>query len=375
MTRRAAGIGGLRVFAVEDRTVQLTWSSLRGEGGELGVGDATVVVSGRGPGAVVVDGLEPATTYPLRADGSVVGRVRTLASPPGAELARFATVSDLHVGERGFGLAPRFREAPEVPAADAYPARCARAALAEAAAWGAERVVAKGDLTWSGRPAEWETVAGVLASSSVPVHITVGNHDVVPRAVDGRDVLSRHGLDAPRDPAVIDGPGLRIVLAHSSEHGHRLGRIDDRQRRLVLDAVASAPGPVFLTMHHYVDPLPFASRYPRGIPRPEGQAFLRAVAAANPATFLSFGHTHRNRRKLHHGMPATEVGSTKDHPGVWAGYVVHEGGIRQVVRRIAEPSCIAWTERTAASVFGLWGPWATGRLDWRCFSWAWGNRS
>ena len=41
----------------------------------------------------------------------------------------------------------------------------------------------------------------------------------------------------------------------------------------------------------------------------------------------------------------TEVGSTKDHPGTWAGYLVYEGGIVQTVRRIMDPTALAWTER------------------------------
>jgi hypothetical protein len=376
LSRGFPGSPGLSLFAVEDTSVQLVWHDAPPDGAVVAVGDTSVdVTGGGGPRSIVLDGLPAATRLEVQVDGRRVGAVRTLAPPPGARLGCFATVSDLHVGERGFGTLPRFRERPDVTMADAYPARCGRAAVAEAAAWGADRLIAKGDLTWSGRAAQWEVAGRVLASSPVPVHATLGNHDVVPRAANGRDVLERHGVDVLRGgPGVMDRPGLRIVIAHSAEQGHRAGGLHGDQQEAVLAAVADAPGAAFVTMHHHVDPLPFQSRYPRGIPRAEGQPFLRALAAANPATFLTFGHTHRHRRKLQAGMPATEVGSTKDHPGVWAGYVVHEGGIRQVVRRIAEPSCLAWTERTAGSVFGLWGPWAAGRLDWRCFSWTWPDR-
>jgi predicted phosphodiesterase len=374
----SGALRGLSVFAVEDTAVQVTWADgpPAGSSVTLAVGDSSVeVAGGPGPGAAVLDGLAPSTRYEVRVDGVVAARVRTLAPPPGELVARFATVSDLHVGERGFGTLPRFREAAHATMADSYAARCGRAAVVEAAAWGAERVLAKGDLTWSGRRAEWETVAAVLASSPVPVDATLGNHDVVPRAADGRAVLALHGLDVPppSEPWVVDLAGVRIVLGHSAEDGHRRGVVDDRQRAALVDAVAGTPAGsgAFLALHHYVDPLPFASRYPRGIERAQGEALLRAVAAARPSTFVSFGHTHRHRRKERHGLAVTEVGSTKDFPGVWAGYAVHEGGIRQVVRRIAEPSCLAWTERTRSSVLGLWGPWAAGRRSWRCFSWRW----
>jgi predicted phosphodiesterase len=331
------------IFAVEDKAAQF----LSGE---------------------VVDGLTPDTTYTI--SGSTF---RTLPSPPGELLCRFATVSDLHVGERGFGLWPRFREDPRVPVASAYPARCGRAALAEAAAWGASLVVAKGDLTWSGRALQWSTVADVLATSPVPVHATFGNHDVVPKAVDGRAALAAAGVAVAShtEPAVVDLPGIRIVIANSAEDGHRRGSVGGPQQDAIVDAVASAGGPAFVAMHHYVDRLPFVYRYPNGIPKAEGEALLSAIARANPSTFVSAGHTHRNRRSSRFGLPVTEVGSTKDYPGVWAGYAVHEGGILQVVRRITDPSCIEWTDPTRNTLLGLWKWWSPGRLSWRCFTHRW----
>jgi hypothetical protein len=376
--------GGLRlsVFAVEDTTAQLTWRALPEGEVVLRAGEATArieVTDPDAPGAIVLAGLAPGRRHDVRMtidgrDAGVVARPRTLTPPPGEELGRFATVSDLHIGERGFGVWPRFREDPKVPTERAYPARCSRAAVVEAAAWGAERTIAKGDLTWSGRQLQWEATADVLAASPVPVHATLGNHDVVPKAADGRGILARRGIDIPTEPEALDLPGLRLILAHSADAGHRQGAVPEEQVEQLVELIGSAPGAAFVAMHHYVDALPFPSRYPRGIPKAEGDDLLRRLAAANPATFLSFGHTHRHRRKTRFGLTMTEVGSTKDHPGVWAGYAVHEGGIRQVVRRVAEPACLAWTERCRHSLFGLWGPWAAGRLPWRCFSLTWPTR-
>jgi hypothetical protein len=67
----------------------------------------------------------------------------------------------------------------------------------------------------------------------------------------------------------------------------------------------------------------------------------------------------------------TEVASTKDHPGVWAGYAVYEGGIIQVVRRILHPDAMGWTELTRRAAGGAWGPYASGRLSDRCFTHVW----
>lgn len=62
-----------------------------------------------------------------------------------------------------------------------------------------------------------------------------------------------------------------------------------------------------------------------------------------------------------------ELGSTKDSPGTWCGYVVHEGGIVQTppYRRSRRARM---TERTGNAVLGLWSMWSPGSLDDRCFS-------
>ena len=56
-----------------------------------------------------IDGLEPDTEYELAVDGVDADRLaagrrsRTLAQPPGALLATFATVNDVHFGETECG--------------------------------------------------------------------------------------------------------------------------------------------------------------------------------------------------------------------------------------------------------------------------------
>jgi len=69
------------------------------------------------------------------------------------------------------------------------------------------------------------------------------------------------------------------------------------------------------------------------------------------------------------------VGSTKDYPGTWAGYLVYEGGIVQTVRRVMARDAIRWTEQTARMFGGAWGRWSPGRLEDRAISHAWGNRA
>lgn len=300
-----------------------------------------------------------------------------VAPPPGKLVTKVATISDLHIGEPGFGVLPRIHPT-HLLGGDHYSVRAARAAIDEAVAWGAELVVAKGDLTWTARPGQWELVAEVLAASPVPVIAVVGNHDVNRRGSEGRRWLEAAGVstivDRHTPVASVDAGPLRIVLAHTNSEYHGPARIDAGIRRRVLDALAAVPagGGSMLVTHHYPNRFPLTTRYPAGIRHDDAAALFDTLSRLDrPPTLVTCGHSHRNRRYRRSGIDVSEVGSTKDYAGVWAGYAVHEGGIRQVVRRIAEPSVVEWIERTKRSCFGLWGEWTPGRLRWRCFSLPW----
>jgi hypothetical protein len=116
------------------------------------------------------------------------------------------------------------------------------------------------------------------------------------------------------------------------------------------------------------------THYPPSISWRDSARLVDELAAVNPATLIVAGHTHRNRRYLVRGLLVAEVASTKDYPGVWAGYSVYEGGIRQVVYRVAAPAAIAWTEVTRRALGGVWGWWSPGRLSDRCWTMEWPDR-
>jgi len=367
--------GAARVFAVEDDRVQVCWRGLPA-GTVLSAGDASFLVeTEREPGAVALGGLTPATVYDLvvTEPGRRAPKAEpfaTLMPPPGELLARFATVNDVHIGERHFGLLGTIKD-PVAPDLDPYAIRCLRAALSEAVAWGAEAILAKGDLTWSGRPGQWTDVADVLGSTPVPVAAVLGNHDVFRRSADGVGILAAHGVLVGDAPLHLDLPGIRLVLAHSARPGHSGGEIDAEQRGQLADLVAGAGTPAFVGMHHHLQRFQQPTGYPPGIPGYQADAVLDALAAANPATFVSVGHSHRHRLRRRGPLVITQIGATMHYPGTWAGYAVHEGGIRQVVYRIAEPSAIAWTEHTRQAVLGAWAPWAAGLCAHRCLTHPW----
>jgi 3',5'-cyclic-AMP phosphodiesterase len=394
----------ISVFAVEDTAVQVVWRALPAPAVCLQVGDQSVHVEatapaylrrkGRrptalvrepgafgGPGAVTIDHLCPDTVYDLTVESAGSPRrpvqpIATLPAPPGRLLSKFATINDLHLGEPAFGYPQTIEDVYPLPAGwEPYAVRCARAALEEAMDWGASTIVVKGDLTLDGAPAEFHEAGELLAKLPVAVDVTLGNHDFHDLETDGRPLLAEWGIHVPREPWAHDLPGIRIVLGHTARADSRWGRMNDRQRGQIVSLAAGAPSAAFVAVHHQPQRWRWPNQYPPGLPGPEAGALLNALADANPATMVASGHTHRHRTHRHGPMVAVEVGSTKDYPGAWAGYAVHEGGIRQVIRRVAAPNAISWTESTYWALGGLWGRWAPGSLRARCFTHVWPPRS
>jgi Icc protein len=393
----------VELFAIEDHSVQVVWHSLPAHivafeaGGivaEVAATPTAFVYRKRhlpvplathgggigGPGSVVISGLEAATDYELTVSGAGlsrrrVARFRTLAPPPGPLLSRLATINDLHIGEPSFGARRTMIEAgPSDDSWEPYPLRCARAAIAEAVAWGADLLVVKGDLTSKAQENEFDDVGRLLDNCPIPVEVIYGNHEYM-SAFDGRPVLRRHNINIYEEPTARDLPGLRVVLGHSARAHHHNGHIGQDQTRALAELVEGAAGGAMVAIHHQPNRYPFPTVYPSGIPSVQARSMLSVLAEANPATVVVTGHTHRNRRHLWTPVPVMEIGSTKDYPGQWAGYAIHEGGIRQVIRRTAAPEVLSWTESTYWALGGAWGRWSPGLLESRCFSHTWPERS
>ena len=372
------------VFGVDEDAVQLTWRNLGTAPLHLRVlADdvpvrATVAEPGAA-GATLLTGLPPgrllrieATSTALR--GPTVLAARTLASLPGQELARIATISDLHIGTEVFGQRGTIMDPFDHP--DPHPIRCAEAALTEAVAWGAERVIAKGDLTDAGRPDQWRRYARLVHESPVPVDALPGNHDQSPPRVRGSllplQAAAAFDLSMATPVTVRDVAGLRIILADTTRPGRNGGSIAPVAEQII-DAASEADraGGVLVALHHQLQPQRLPEGWPAGVGRTESEAFLDRLGAAHPHAIVTSGHTHRNRRCGRAGVVVTQVGSTKDYPGAWGGYVIHEGGVRQIVRRIQHPDAIEWTDHSRIAAFGMWEHAAPGRLDARCFNVPW----
>lgn len=361
------------VFAVEPESAQVVWGRL-GPGPVTlsGAGPDVTVEADGGPGSASLSGLAPGTDHRVHLHGPGVPSgfdlsLRTTTAPAGQELYRLATIGDLHLGIDHFGQRGSMREHPE-PAV-LHPVRCARAAVAEGVAWGAERFVAKGDLTDRGSAAHWSLFGDLLARCPVPLAALPGNHDAKAyRELAAADALDALGLPRVDPVHHVDLPGVRLILVDTAVVGHHHGTLG-RSAEAVVELAAGRN--VLVAMHHYPQAHPLHLFWPPGVPWHQARRFLGALDQAARGALLTSGHAHRHRRRRYGRIEITEVGSCKDYPGTWAGYVVHEGGIRQVVRRVARPDCMAWTEYTRLCAWGAWGRWSPGTLGQRCFSHAW----
>lgn len=371
-----------RVFAVEDDAVQITWGRVAPGTLSFALDDHVhEVTTGAAGGTLSIGGLGPDRPYEVVVRGealrdhpnaTVTLAFRTLAPPPGPELFRLATMSDLHIGIDHFDLRHRMLEVVP-PGADPHPVRCARAALRESLAWGAQRIVLKGDLTEQAQPDQWDALGRLLGDLPVPLDVMTGNHDrkAVADNLPAPAGAARAGLPLRDTVDHVDLPGIRLVFADTVVPGRRFGRIPAGRTDAVADVVGASTTPCLIFLHHHLESSPIPWFLPIGVPAHQTRRFLDAVAAANPRALVTSGHTHRNRSRRVGPLAVTEVGSPKDYPGTWAGYVVHEGGVRQVVRRVEAPECVDWLERTRGAAFGSWGRWSPGTLEQRCFTHPW----
>ncbi len=322
---------------------------------------------------MVLTGLQPGQSHAIdveHGNGVTSLTATTLAALPGEELSRVATISDLHLGSTRWGFLKTMVEADTH--ADDHPIRCARACIREAIEWGAELLLIKGDAAHHRREGDYELLGQLVDEfPDLPMILVPGNHDVddfsdaeLPDTVGNRQL--RYELGVTQQSLA----GLTVVVGDSTivrQPTGTLSRVGDE----LIEAARAADGPVLMALHHSFHFAPVMTHWPPSINRREVMPFLRSLAAANPDVLLTSGHSHRNRTRVVSGLTVTEVGSTKDWPGVWAGYTASEGGMRQTVRRAAADDAISWHEYSRGAVMGLWDHWAPGPLDQRCLNVIW----
>ena len=175
-------------------------------------------------------------------------------------------------------------------------------------------VLATGDLTNWGHPAEYEALASLLQPLTVPVLAIPGNHD-------DRDLLRAAFPDLPWVDAghaswsvVIGGlgaPSVRIVGLDSTIPGEPGAEFDSEREEWLRATLGDQPGTrTILAMHHP----PFIT----GIGWMDGSGFigldrLAAVLPEHPVDRIASGHVHRPITSSIAGIQAQVGLSTVQH--------------------------------------------------------------
>ena len=370
----------LQVFAVDTTAIQLAW-------GHLPLGDVRAVVDGvefeqhhvGGPGSLILGNLSPATTYNVavswdraghREEGTAELSASTLPELGTRVLGKFATVNDLHIGARRFGALKTMTDFE--PDQEPFALRCARSAIEDAVLWGAEYLVIKGDALHAQSTENMQVLGNLVDEfSELPMMLLPGNHDV-----DGRgdldhlqEPVGKRRLHYVDDVAVHEIAGIQIIGANTTIKKKGIGTITS-VRQPIFDSVRRDT-PSVVMIHHQLQQQNVHRYWPPGIPKREAAEFLTALEQRSPDCLVTCGHTHRNRRHQHGKIPIAEVASTRDWPGVWAGYTVFEEGVVQTVRRASAPAAMRWHEYGRQAVGGLWSLWSPGKLEDRCFAHRW----
>lgn len=321
-----------------------------------------------------ITGLEPRTEYPLAVDGAeattlLPGRVTTLARPAGRHLATIATVNDVHFGEVECGrlgtadeLGPILHAEPGEPS---YPSVMNAGAITEIEALDPDAVVVKGDLTDLGSDEQYDEFVRAYTKLGARMHHVRGNHDAMIT-----DTI------AATAPFTVELEGVILATLDTVRPRREHGRITSDQLEWLEELARESTTPVLVFGHHHPwDPSSSErSDHYFGINPDDSEALCAVISRCEAIGGYFAGHTHRNRVRRFDAarhVPIVEVACVKDYPGAWAEYRIHEGGYTQLVRRIATPAALEWTERTRGMFAGLYRDYALGAQTDRCFTQLW----
>ncbi|MBM3670630.1 MAG: hypothetical protein FJW86_00330 [Actinobacteria bacterium] len=360
------------LFTVGADEAVVTFSTSPGETVTTRVGGREFTTTG--PHHIVrATDLEPDTEHSLAVDGvspseRLPSNFRTLAEPSGRLLATVATANDVHFGEAECGhlgpphddIGPFFSTAPGEPP---YPEIMNRAVVAEMRALDPDAVVVKGDLTNVGSEQEYAAFLATYGALGERMHHVRGNHDA----------MQDPTMAIEDAPYTVDLRGVTLAVLDTVIPGTDGGQLPRDQVQWLDDLAADATDPVLVFGHHYVWDLRAETRNPHtfGINPDDSEALADVVRRREAIAGYFAGHTHRNRIRRYpevRSVPFVEVACTKDYPGAWAEYRIHEGGYTQVVRRVTEPAAFAWAETTRGMFGGVYTDYALGDLQERCFT-------
>ncbi len=168
----------------------------------------------------------------------------------------------------------------------------------------ADLVVIAGDLADNGDRASYVRLQDTLASLTVPVEITIGNHDDRPVCLDVFGV--RYASETGFVDKAVDIKGYRIILLDSAiEHGRHDGRLEPEQLDWLAEQLdVAADKPVIVILHHHANPL---RTDVDSIILENGAAFAEVLRAHPDIRQVIAGHVHYTPTAVWKGIPFTTM--------------------------------------------------------------------
>lgn len=206
---------------------------------------------------------------------------------------KFIVMSDLHLVGEG-----------EVSMTLDTAARLEQAVEAVNARYGdADFCILAGDLADHGEVGAYQRLQAIIARLSVPIVITLGNHDDRPTflSVFGNE----HAAETGKVDKVIDAKGYRVIILDSSEPGRVDGVLTDLQIDWLRARLSEAQDrPVVVVLHHNANALHIASD---DIRMKEPTAFIHALKTHPDIRQVIAGHVHLTSVASYHGLPFTTL--------------------------------------------------------------------
>lgn len=167
----------------------------------------------------------------------------------------------------------------------------------------ADFVVLAGDLADLGQADAYRRLQAILGRLTVPVHITLGNHDDRPTFIDVFG--AGHTAETGKVDKVIDAHGYRVILLDSSEPGRVDGVLEAVQIEWLKAKLAEAVDrPVIVILHHNANALHIESDDIRIL---EPDAFIAALKTHPDVRQVIAGHVHLTSTAMWHGLPFTSL--------------------------------------------------------------------
>ncbi|NNF78246.1 MAG: phosphodiesterase [Rhizobiales bacterium] len=147
-----------------------------------------------------------------------------------------------------------------------------------------------GDLSERGEKQAYEALKQRLAGFPLKTVLMLGNHDT-------RDHYFEVFQDAPADTngyaqQVLDMEGRRFLFLDTvSEPFNSAGWYCQDRQNWLQDQLASAPGDIYIAMHH--PPFDINIKYMDRIKLEQNEAFAALIAGNPKVRHLFFGHVHR----------------------------------------------------------------------------------